>query len=179
MSTNSPTPFELLNLPVSFDVDQKLLHKRMIELAAANHPDRFDDPLDQADAAEQSAAINQAYRQLKSPQSQAQLLLDILGQGTSRDEKALPPNLLMEMMEIREEMEEAIDSDDQTTLDRLRTWAQEQQATYLESLTTQLSQAQVGEGQPKPEIIQTAQISLNCLRYMDRMLEQMPASDGD
>lgn len=181
MSFNSPNaanPFETLKLPVVFDLDEKQLHRQMIELAAANHPDRFEDPLDQADAAERAAAINQAYRQLKNPASRAQAMLSLLADTGERDEKALPPNLLMEMMDIREEMEDAITAKDTDALYKLRIWAREQEADYLASLSTQLMAANdsnAGDAQKRQGFIQQAQVSLNALRYMTRMLEQMPA----
>lgn len=174
MSTKNQTAFDILILPVTFDVDEKLLHKRMIELAAANHPDRFEDPLDQADAAERSATINHAYRQLKDPQSRAQLILGLLAKSCELDEKALPPNLLMEMMEIREEMEEAISSNDTPVLAKLRQWAGDEQTQYLKTLSEQLAKALSGEDDSRAQAVQQAQVSLNCLRYMSRMLEQMP-----
>lgn len=170
----SANPFEILGLPVSFDVDASQLQRKLAQLAAEHHPDRFVDPLDQADAADRLSAINQAHRQIRDPLSRAQVMLKLLGKGVTLDEKALPPTLLMEMMEIREEMEEAIASSDQPTLDRLRQWASDQQTEHLQQLSSLLSQAQTTDGPEQARLIQQAQIELNTLRYFARMLEQMP-----
>jgi molecular chaperone HscB len=169
-------PFELLGLPVAFDLDPALLHQRMIQLVGANHPDRFEDPLDQADAAERAAAVNEAYRLLKHPMSRASVLLELYGRGMKLDEKKLPPELLMEMMEAREELEQAQAENDPVALDRLRSWAVAQQAQYETTLGEQLAQA-IQNAAPAAEQaahLQLAQVQLNALRYIQRMLEEFP-----
>jgi len=167
-------PFDILGLPVAFEIDAAVLRRKLAELAAIHHPDRFVDPLDQADAAERLSEINQAHRILSDPLSRAQLLISLLGQPGQTDEKALPPMLLMEMMEVREELEEAIASRDQPTLDRLRKFAQDKQAEHLDQLTTWLNQALAAPAEGRQPFLQQAQLQLNTLRYFARMLEQMP-----
>lgn len=168
-------PFDILGLPVAYDVDPVLLQKRMIQLAAANHPDRYTDPLDQADAAQRAAAINEAHRVLRDPLLRAQLLLELLAGSASRDEKALPPDLLMQMMEVREELEDAIASQDKPTLDRLRQWAADEQATHLQAMGDHLNAALSPAAPDQADHLQQAQLHLNTLRYLARMLQQMPA----
>lgn len=172
MDTNA---FDILGLPVAFEIDPVLLQKRMIQLAAANHPDRYTDPLDQADAAQRAAVINEAHRTLRDPLQRAQLLLALLSGSAARDEKALPPDLLMQMMEVREELEDAIASQDDAALARLRQWASDEQASHSKAMGDELTAALATDGDGKAAHLQQAQIHLNTLRYLARMIQQMPA----
>lgn len=184
MSTSDP--FALLGLPRRFDLDAAELQRRFIQASAANHPDRFTDALDQADAADRSAAINEAYRLLLDPQSRAEALLDLLeaeaGAGgpsagrtparAAADAKALPPNLLMEMMEARERMEEAQASDDQAALAELATWARRERDKRLAHLGGLLSAGATGGGEARAAALREARLELNAIRYFGRMIEQ-------
>ena len=67
-------------------------------------------------------------------------------------------------MEVREEMETAIAARDATTLDRLRQWAADQRAAYLD----QIGAAFAADDLP------AVRLRLNALRYIERMIEQMP-----
>ena len=158
-------PFALLKIPPSFDLDLAQLEKTYLTESAANHPDRFADPIEQADAAERSAALNQAYRQLRDPESRARALLAAQG-GTKDQESALPPDLLMEMMEVREDLDDAIQRQDTEALKRHRRWADQQRAGYLDRLAVLFTQAPVDGLE--------VQRQLNALRYIERMLEQIP-----
>lgn len=172
--------FDIMDMPRRFDLDQKALHRRFIELSAAHHPDRFTDALDQADAAERAAAINEAYRTLSDPERRAGALLAVLGGAAKEDDKSLPPNLLMEMMEVRERMEEAIAEDDKATLAELRTWAEGQRRAYLDATAKLFDEALRARaedaGADVSEALGAVRMQLNALRYFERMLEQMPAT---
>ena len=98
-------PYELFNLPQRFEVDEVLLHKRFIEACSVHHPDRFTDPMDQADAAERSAELNAAYQTLSDPERRADCLLALLGGAAKEQDKSLPDDLLLDMMQMRERME--------------------------------------------------------------------------
>ena len=159
-------PFSLLGLEPRFDLDETELQRRFLAESSANHPDRFADPLDQADAAERSSAINQAHQTLVDPESRARALLKLLGVSMDANDATLPPAMLMEVMEIREEMEQAIADQDHPTLDRLRTWALDQRQAHLSELTTRFEASPVDTA--------AVQKALNALRYTQRMLDQMP-----
>jgi molecular chaperone HscB len=166
-------PFAILGLPRQFDLDTEDLHRRYIQASARTHPDRFRDPLDQADAAEQSATINEAHRLLSDPAARADALLQLIGGPGKSDDKSLPADLLMEMMEIREEMEQAIAADDAATLARLRVWANDEKAKHLQRIADLFTRTH-----QDPSVTETTlkqiRLELNALRYVQRMLEQMP-----
>src|SRR6185369_7979237 len=121
-----PSPFEILGVPPRFDLDEADLHRRFITASAATHPDRFADPVEQSDAAERAALINDAYRTLKDPESRANALLATLGGPAKEADKELPAGLLMQIMEAREELEDSLRSGEQNAINRLAAWAAEQ-----------------------------------------------------
>ncbi len=167
-------PFNLFELQAQWDIDQASLHKRFVAASAKNHPDRFTDALDQADAAAKSAEVNEAYQTLRDDESRANALWEILGGSGKGDDKSLPPNLLMEMMETREEMEEAIADDDTATLERLGTWAGQQRADHLHRVGALLNEAASHPPAERDPTLRQVRLELNALRYFQRMLQQMP-----
>ena len=161
-------PFEILGVPRQFAVDEQVLRQAFLRASAKQHPDRFVDPIEQADAVEQMSELTDAHRVLSDPELRARALLRLSGLELPEDKDKLPPALLMEVMEVREEMEDAIESGDTTELDRLRAWANGQRDAYLSKLDD-LFRAELDADKAK-----AIRIELNALRYMQRMLEQMP-----
>jgi molecular chaperone HscB len=157
-------PFDFFSIEPRFDLDESGLQRRFIELSAAHHPDRFTDPHEQALAAERSAEVNEAYRILRDPESRANALLRRLGGSTSSDDKSLPPDLLMEMMEVRERQEQAQSTGDAATLAELRQWAADQRH----------QRAAAASPPDRPPLLDATRLELNALRYIERMIEQLP-----
>ena len=161
-------PFALFDTPKQFSIDEQELRQRFLKASAQMHPDRFPDPIEQAEAVDQMSRLTDAYRVLCDPESRARALLRLSGHETDSDKDKLPPDLLMDVMEVREEMEAAIEASNRGELDRLRTWANGQRDRYLKQLSTLL------DGELDPKKASKARLELNALRYMERMLEQMP-----
>ena len=91
-----------------FSVDGKQLRKEFLQLQALAHPDRHpQEAKNRAEAA--SARINEAYKTLQSPLSRAQYLLSLRGLDVAEDETAKldDAELLMEVLEMRENIEAA------------------------------------------------------------------------
>ena len=161
-------PFEVLGIGRRFSVDEPALRRAFLKASAEQHPDRFVDPIEQAEAVERMSLLTESYRVLSDPELRARALLQLSGLELAEDKDKLPPALLMEVMEVREEMEAVIESGDQAELDRLRTWASEQREGYLEAIALLL------EGDLDTGKAGQVRLQLNALRYMQRMLEQMP-----
>ena len=164
-------PFDLLGIPACFDVDEGDLHQRFITGVAACHPDRYTDPLDQADAAQRAAELNAAYQSLKDPESRANVLLKLLGGSLKEDDKSLPPQLLMEVMEAREQLEEAMQAGDQAMIDRLHHWGHDQRRGHLEQIGQLFQDAQATAQEDRPAILKKIRLELNALRYFQRMTQ--------
>ncbi|KAF6220100.1 hypothetical protein HO133_003231 [Letharia lupina] len=91
-----------------FVIDPRQLRKEFLQLQARAHPDRHHGP-DKARAEGTSALINEAYRTLQNPLPRAQYLLSLRGIDVAEDEtaKVEDPDLLMEVLEVREAIEGA------------------------------------------------------------------------
>src|SRR5687768_1791659 len=120
MSSPVADPFETLGLPRRFEVDPEDVEKRYRELQRALHPDKFA----QAPAAERRAAlsravtVNEAYRTLRDDLQRAAALLRLAGRAPAGGDRA-DPELLMEVMELRESLADARRARDLDTVRRL------------------------------------------------------------
>ena len=176
-------PFVTFDLPRRYAIDLDDLQQRFVRLSAEHHPDRFSDPMEQAEAADRIAQINEAHAMLKDPVRRARTLVNLIenqnareGDDASASNDDLPPDFLMEVMEIRETMEQAIENDDQAKLDELRRWAQSERQSNLEKIAaafdTHLNS--VTTDTTPDALVGDVRQRLNVMRYLDRMLEQMP-----
>lgn len=115
-------PFTRLALAPSFDLDLDTLERQYLGLQRRLHPDRFaaKSPREKALSQSQATSLNEAYETLKDPLKRAAALLGLRGRpvdltacGTISDRA-----LLMEQMEKREALAEAVTPDEVTALAR-------------------------------------------------------------
>src|ERR1700749_3520255 len=102
--------FARLGLPAALDLEAAALDKAYFALQGQWHPDRFvGKPAEQrAKASTEAAALNDAYRTLKDPLARAVYLAELKGVELPGDGKTIDDReLLMEVMDAREELEEA------------------------------------------------------------------------
>ncbi len=175
MSTPNDDPFAALDLPRRFDLDPKKLHSRFIQAQAKAHPDRFDDPVAQADAAEQSARINHAHETLRDPERRANALLTLIGGPDKQDDRSLPPALLMEMMEAREAMDDALERGDDEAIAKSAKWARDGRGKHLARIAELFDQAAQAGDEQRADLHKEVRLELNTLRYFQRMIDQTPA----
>lgn len=85
--------FDIFDLPVEFDIDLEVLNARYFELQKHAHPDMMGgNSID-------SAQLNNAYKTLKNRFKRAEYIIELNGEK----ELQASSELLMEMMELREE----------------------------------------------------------------------------
>jgi molecular chaperone HscB len=91
-----------------FVVDVRELRKEFLQLQAVAHPDRHPQELKQR-AEATSARINEAYKTLQNSLLRAQYLLSLRGIDVAENESAKveDPELLMEVLDTREQIETA------------------------------------------------------------------------
>lgn len=102
--------FDILNLPTAFELSPKDLEQRYFAAQRQWHPDRFigRPEEERAGAAQRSMLINDAYDTLKNPLHRARHLLELHGVFVDEESHAaVPPTLLMAMMELRERIHDA------------------------------------------------------------------------
>jgi molecular chaperone HscB len=101
--------FQRLGLPRRFSVDAGELERAYLDRSRAVHPDyHLAGSGAELDASlEASAAVNEAYNTLRDPFARAEYLLTLDGEPPAAGAPKLPPAFLMEMLELREQLEAA------------------------------------------------------------------------
>jgi molecular chaperone HscB len=102
--------FARLGLPAALELEPASLDRAYFALQRQWHPDRFvaKPAEERAKASSEAAALNDAYRTLKDPLSRAFYLATLKGIEMPADGKTIDdPELLMEAMDAREELQEA------------------------------------------------------------------------
>ncbi|MDQ6762764.1 MAG: Fe-S protein assembly co-chaperone HscB [Bacteroidota bacterium] len=96
--------FELFEIPVSLIADQKNLSSKYFALQKKYHPDFFANAGDdeKEKMLEKSSMINKAFKVLKDPDATIKYVLEIKGLLQEEEKYELPPDFLMEMMELNE-----------------------------------------------------------------------------
>ncbi|MBL9148445.1 MAG: Fe-S protein assembly co-chaperone HscB [Phycisphaerae bacterium] len=161
-------PFATFGIARSFSLDVAALRPRLVRLLAECHPDRAGtDPVRQAEASRRSAEINAAFRTLQSPLLRAEALLALAGSRPLPGD-ALAPAFLMEMMETREALDEAIAARDEARIAEVRSEADARRVDLLAALAARLD-APIST----PAEAQAARQDLAALRYVERILERI------
>ena len=101
--------FQRLGLPRRFSVDPVELEGAYLARSRAVHPDYYlaKSASELAASLELSAALNEAYNTLKDPFARAEYLLRLEGGPAAGDQKQMPPAFLAEVLDLREQVEEA------------------------------------------------------------------------
>lgn len=100
--------FELFGLPISLKVDTSSLAKKYFELQREFHPDFYtqSDETEQQNALEKSAEINKGLKILQNSDATLQYVLQLKNLLTENEKYELPPEFLMDMMELNEKLVE-------------------------------------------------------------------------
>lgn len=108
--------FARLGLVCGFDLSPAQLQKQYFGFQRRLHPDRFAtrSPQERALSQQQATALNEAYEVLRDPLRRAAYLLRLAGRAVSVEKTATieDPALLMEVLEMREALEEAGTADE-------------------------------------------------------------------
>lgn len=101
--------FELFGIPISLKVEKASLAKKYFELQKKFHPDYFSQESEavQADMLEKAALINKAFKTFQNPDEVIKYVLMEKGLLAEEEKYPLPPDFLMEMMTLNEQLAEA------------------------------------------------------------------------
>lgn len=163
--------FELFGLPRRFAIDDAALQRHYLAISRNVHPDGFAtaEPEMQALALRLAAAVNRAYAVVKDPMLRAEYLLETSGGKSAADDKRVPPQLLGEVMMLREEIEEARLNGDAATLARIR------ESVLAERTACERRVAELA-GQltaPGDETRDRLRLELNAMKYYQNLLAQL------
>jgi molecular chaperone HscB len=100
--------FELFELPLSLQPDKAAVRRQYLLLSRKYHPDHHAQfsPEAQQEALEASAQLNKALKTLSSPDETIRYVLSLKGILNEEEKYSLPPDFLMEMMDINEALSE-------------------------------------------------------------------------
>jgi len=104
--------FEIFGLPVQLKVDKTDLPKKFFELSRKFHPDFYANttPSEQQQALEITANLNKAFKTFQNPDETIKYVLQLKGLLEEEEKYQLPPDFLMEVLEINEQLMDAGDS---------------------------------------------------------------------
>jgi molecular chaperone HscB len=148
--------FEIFGLPIQLKVDKTDLPKRFFELSRKFHPDFYANsiPAEKEKALEITANLNKAFRIFQNEDDTIKYVLQLKGLLEEEEKYQLPPDFLMEVLEINEKVMDAEDDPNlkvhlQSAIDRLQTEIYEPVKEiikhYQDGITTEKELLQVKE----------------------------------
>ena len=168
--------FEILGVEPGFRIDEKALEERYRELTRLLHPDRHAAGGASARrmALEKTIAVNDAWRVLKDPARRAAWLLkqrgiDLGETGSQGAGRWLPPDFLMDVMELREYFDGARAAKDFDAGQKLAAQVRRARAEALEAMGAAFDRNDDEE----------AARQLAKLRYHDRFLGEVRAWEDE
>lgn len=172
--------FELFGIPRGFDLDTQVLHHKYLALCRAIHPDTLEN---RSGAGRQqslalSAQVNRAYETLRKPIARAEYLLTLAGGPSAGEDKSVPPELLAEIMMLREEIDEAVFSQDAGGLQALRQQITRRREATLTQIADLCRSMQNADGNDRRQVHQQLRERLNTVKYWNNLLEQLPAGSS-
>jgi len=164
-------PFDTLGLPLRFDLDPQDIERRYRDLQRTVHPDRHTNaaPATRRAALSGAVSVSEAYRTLRDEVLRAEALLRALGRPVDLETAKAEPELLMEMMELRESLQEARVAGDARRVDGLRSRVVAERDTTLAELTQKFV---VGD-------LDRATALVSRLRYYRRFLEEVAGFEDE
>lgn len=169
----SSNHFELFGLSPVFGIDTEALERAYREIQARVHPDRFAAAGDAERRAslQWTTRVNEAYATLKSPLSRAKHLLELNGVDVGFETNtAMPPDFLMEQMELREGLEEAVSARDAARLDSFKKEIKQDRDVLV---------AEIGRALDQQKNLQDAAVQVRKLMFLQRLDEEIDAAYDD
>lgn len=171
--------FDVLGLAPALDLDLALLEQRYRDLQRALHPDKFVNAPsgERRESLSRAVSVNDAYRLLKDELKRADLMFARLtGKRADEGQATADPELLMEVMELREELQHVRKQRDLKRVGELAT-----QVGALEQKTGIALRAAFTElaGGPNQAALEKAARALSRLRYYRRFQDEAAALEDD
>lgn len=148
--------FERLGLPRRFAIDSTQVEREYLARSRELHPDFHHNhsAAEQQASLELTAALNQAYVTLRDPFRRAEYLAGLWGTPSAAHDKNMDQAFLMEMMELRESMEEA--RGNATATEALREDLSARQEHLIEQLGMQFQAIESQTDSPPPAVALSA-----------------------
>lgn len=162
--------FELFEQPVRLQVDAAEISRKYRELSRRFHPDFFTraGADAQQEALEKSALLHQALAVFRDPDETIRYVLQLKGLLQEGEKYELPPDFLMEVMEINEAL---MDADDPATSEVVKGKLASLQAEIEEPVADTLRQ--YTEGSTSVSALLDVKDYYFKKKYLDRLREQL------
>ncbi|HMK27014.1 MAG TPA: Fe-S protein assembly co-chaperone HscB [Chitinophagaceae bacterium] len=163
--------FELFEIPVQLNVDKASLPRKYFELSRKYHPDFFVNAPgeEQTLALESSAMLNKAFKTFQNPDETIKYVLQLKGLLEEEEKYELPPDFLMEVLEINEELMEP--GENKSLLPNIELRITELQAEIYEPVKEIVEHYQEGVTSEK-ELLQVKGYYYK-KKYLDRIRKQL------
>jgi molecular chaperone HscB len=167
----SSSKFSVLGVPATFDLDPEELERRFRERSREVHPDRFARApvAERVKALAAATELNQAYKVLRSPVRRAEHLLELAGAPLSAKEP-VPQEFLLEILELREALDEAKAAADRDQVARL----ERDMRARFDAAMRRVGELFAAGG--APEEIKRELVNL---RYFQRFLDEVEGRDEE
>ena len=164
--------FEIFGIPIQLKVDKKELPKKFFELSRKFHPDFYANttPSEQNRALEITANLNKAFKIFQSLDDTIKYVLQLKELLQEEEKYQLPPDFLMEVLEINEKLMDAEDDPElklnlQSAINNLQSEiyepVKETVEHYQDGVTTEEELLQVKEYYYKKKYLHRIQQQLN------------------
>ena len=164
--------FEIFGIPVQLKVDKTGLPKKFFELSRRFHPDFYANttPSEQNRALEITANLNKAFKTFQNPDDTIKYVLQLKELLEEEEKYQLPPDFLLEVLEINEKLMDAGDDPElklnlQSAINNLQSDiygpVKETVEHYQDGVTTEEELLQVKEYYYKKKYLHRIQQQLN------------------
>ena len=187
MTTNpqkSTNPFQILGLPEQFAVSPDQIQRAYLQRLSSAHPDLAAGGIGAVGGSPDStdssgslntdpATLNTARDTLLDDEARANLMLALV-EGPPPSDHTLPDGYLMEMMQLRTQIEEELapqSEDPGEARHRWQSWASARRKETIETISELFNQLNTDD---RPDQIKQAiRTQLNAWRYTQRLIEQL------
>ncbi len=162
--------FELFGLEPVFALNADSLDSAYRDIQAKVHPDRFAHAGDAERRAslQWTTRVNEAYRTLRDPVQRAKHLLELKGVDVAFETNtAMPADFLVQQLELREQLEEAVDGKNPGALDLLRKNLSKEKQSF---------EKQIGKAIDEKQDYPAAAQLVRKLMFLDRLDAEIDAA---
>jgi molecular chaperone HscB len=162
--------FELYDIPFSLKPDQQIVKQKFYELSRKYHPDFFtqETEMEQADALEISSMVNKAYKTFRNQDETIKYVLQQKGILEDDEKYQLPPDFLMDVMELNEQLQDAKAESDTDKLHKVNTAISNMQQEIFEPVQSIINDYN-GATSPIEELQPVKEYYFK-KKYLDRIL---------
>lgn len=139
------------------DLDRARIERAYLARLSGAHPDLGGDAVGASD-------LNEARDVLVDPERRANLLLELAGGPGASDCRDLPDGFLMEMMELRQRIEEEVEADPESARAHWEEWGRGKREAHEAEVARMLSEG--------ADLV-AVRVELNAWRYIERLIEQL------